>query len=178
MKIKNIIFFVFLLFPGILQAATLENLKKHFVPGKYYQVQQDEKKYYILTSSPFKDAYARKNLSLMSKAALFKFISKIDKEVTGLDIREFGIKYFYEEKKRLFAISIVEKNNVVLRYEKSQCKGKYTASILEEIAKLEDIDPKTKVIHEQLKELYFLDGDIDNYEKQSDILMEIIFNED
>ncbi len=173
-------FFIFIILYACLAtlsyATPLVQLKEHFDSDQNFQVNQDEQNYYILSSSPFKDEHAKRSLALLSKASLYKFIENTDANITGLEITGFTIKKFYEENDRLFAIAIVKKRNVIPLFEKD-IQENYKTSIIDEIYRLENQDPKNRIIHEQLKELYFLSGDVDNFEKQSDILMEIIFNE-
>lgn len=168
--------FVFLWIGETVLAETLEQAKSHFEFGKNYQVKEVADMYYILSSSPFKDAQSRRNLAQLSKAALFKYLNNKDQNITGLQIREFRVKYFYEENGRLFAISTLEKINIIRLFDKNN-RDEFTESILAEIAKLEATNQKDQTIHEQLKELYFLIGDIDNFDKQTDRLMELKFND-
>jgi hypothetical protein len=161
---------------GGIQAATIEQLKAHFSPEASFQVKEDANNYYILASSLFKDSYAHRNLAVLSRATLYKNLTQHDAHLTGLEIKGFSENYSYEEKNRLFALSIVAKKDIIRLYDKNITDNN-TALVLTEIHKLEDLKSKNKDVHEQLKELYFLIGDLDNYEKQTDILMDIIFNE-
>ena len=151
-------------------------ISEKFEQNKRYQVVEDGNSYSILTTSSFHDARAKKSLELLSKAALYKHIKNKDKKVTLVELRNFQIQCYYAKDELLYAFTSINKSQVKLSYT-SSANSKLDQPIKEEIQRLETVEPKTKQMHEQLKELYFILGDIDNYNKQSDILMEILFNE-
>ena len=172
------LFFLLIIFctPLTISAESPEQMIARFEQNKRYQVVEDNNMYYIQATSNFHDVQAKKSLVLLSKAALFKYIQDKDKKATGLDLQGFMIQHYYEKDGLLYALASVNKKQVTVSYNQAKNRN-FDALIREEIQRFEAVDPKTKQIHEQLKELYFILGDIDNYNKQSDILMEILFNE-
>ncbi len=171
-----VIFFVCFL-PLTVHAEIPEQMIGRFEPGKRYQVIEDAYFYYIQCASHFHDAQARQSLVLLSKVALLKHIQKADQKVTGLDIQSFQIQQYYEKNGLLYALSSVNKMQVKVSYSAPVISKNPDKPFKDEIQRLEAVEPKTKEIHEQLKDLYFFLGDLDNYNKQSDILLEILFNE-
>ncbi len=114
-------------------------------------------------------------MALLSKALLFRFVKETNKKVTGLELQHFNIKAMWEESGRLFSVCTIELKDMKKKYEPAMDNG--FSALKDEIAKLEAIEKKTTEIHEQLKELYFITGDLENFDKQTDILMDIKFNE-
>lgn len=175
-KNNLILFIIFFSIPMSAEAQTVNDYKKYFDLTKPYQIKEEEGNYYILVSSPFLDADARRGMILISKAILFKFLKENDKNLTSIDIERFTPEISWENNGRLFLVSIVNKKNIK-RYYNEAYPTEYHNAVLSEIKQLVSIPQKNKDIHERLKELYFLIGDFDNYNKEVDIIMDIIFNE-
>ncbi len=178
---KPILFFMLIISTSFLSlpimAKDIGLMETFLQADKRYQVAENKKSYYIQTSSYFHDAQARRSLALLSKVALLRHIQKSDPKVTSLDLKGFQIQKYYEKNGLLYAVSSIDKSQVKFGYNLLVKKQDQNKPIKDEISRLETVKPKTKEVHAQLKELYFILGDIDNYNKQSDIIMEMMFDE-
>jgi hypothetical protein len=171
-------FIVFVLFPITAFAEVpTEQINAKFKSDKPFQVIEEETGFLVFATSAFHDSQAKRFLGIMSKAVLLRHIKKKDKKVTGIEVRGSEANQYYEKDGGLVAVSVLDKENVTLLYDVQE-RGQAENEFKREIKRLEAVEPKTKQIHSQLKELYFISGDIENYNKQSDILMEILFNEE
>jgi len=153
----------------------LGEIRKHFGQSSYFAVSETSEKYYVLASSPFLDADGRRSLEILAKALLLKHINKTMR-VTGIDISGETHRFFFQEDGRQKLALIVDKSGVE-KIDHIDAGEQSTSPMTEEIIRIEDKKHKEKADHQQLKELYFLSGDIDGFEKEADILMDLIFNE-
>ena len=163
----------------ILYAFTHDSLVKiyenHFDKNRLYEVKEIEKHYFIINSTPFMDRQAQKQLILLSKALLLRYYQTEDKNITGLELKEFKKGLTWKKDSRLFMLCYIEKNNIKKTYTKAD--NTMQNIIHEEIQKFENIKDKNLTIHQQLKGLYFQNGNFEKYNQEMDLIMEMKFDE-
>ncbi len=133
--------------------------------------------YYIILSSTINFGIDEsRKLNLIAKYLILKHLKKNNKKITAITLHGFSNAAQWKNEDRLYLLSFVKQNGVETDY--APVKKRENRSILDdEIALLEQSRNKDEVIHRQLKNLYFQKGDMENYNREVDILMDKKFNE-
>ena len=153
-----------------------EHVVARLSADKFQQIQQDDRNYYIVVSSIFKDVIEKQNLLLLAKAELYYFLREFDEKLAGIEFSASKLEYF-EDTSRLFLVVEINKNRVIKNYNTKDTE-KHLILIMESIERLEKSRNKNRLVYEQLKDLYLIIGDFDGYDKASSLLIEAIQTEE
>jgi hypothetical protein len=150
--------------------------EKSFNPDKLLQVKEIDNHYFIVSSVfMFDKTKNTSKLSLLSKAILFQYLKKRDKKITSLELKNFKNAFSWKKNKKEYLFSFISKSSVKYIYTKA--KNTKSNDIIYKEIKLESIDKKSIMIHEQLKSLYFQISDMKHYNIQIDKIMEAKFHD-
>jgi hypothetical protein len=162
-----------MLFP-FSSADIIQLYKKNFTQKELLKIKQVDGYYIILSSTIDFGQNESQKLNLIAKRLILRFLKKNDKRINSLIIQNFQNAITWKKTNHIYLLSFVKIDNVISKYETLNDSNQ--SSILEnEVKYLENIKDKTLPIHQQLKSLYFQKGDMENYGKEIDILMEYKF---
>jgi len=169
----------FLLFSNLIALSSVEAVKiyeKNFKKDTILEVKELDGYYIVLSSTINFGIDENRKLNLIAKHLILKHLKKNDKKITAITLHGFRNAAQWKSEDRLYLLSFVKQEGVGPDY--TPVKKREDKSILDdEIILLEQSRNKDEVIHEQLKNLYFQKGDMENYNKEVDILMDKKFNE-
>jgi len=127
--------------------------------------------YFILNSSTLH--HSQNVLLLKSKLLLLKYLKKhTHKDISTVYLKRFTPKLSFKKDGRSYLFSYIKVSNITISQKKKKTNVK-PFDIYREIEKFKD--SKTLEDLEILKELYLLSGDLENYDKTTDKIMELKF---
>jgi hypothetical protein len=177
MKIIFSLLFVFINLSAFSTKDLIELYENNFKEDKLLQVKEIDNYYFIVSSSiPFSDRKDTNKLELLSKFLLFKYLKEKDKKIESLELTKFKTALSWQKSSKKYLFSFIKKDNVKSIYLKNK-DTTLQLTLDNEIKTLEDFKDKNITIYEQLKELYYQNADMDNYNKQMDSIMKVKFNE-
>ena len=166
-----------LLFSVLMALSSIEAIKlyeKNFTKDALLEVKKLDGYYIVLSSTINFGIDESRKLNLIAKYLILEYLKKNDKKITSLTLHGFQNAAQWKTEDRLYLLSFVKQEEVKPDY--TPTKKIEKESILdEEIALLEQSKNKDEVIHRQLKNLYFQKGNMENYNREVDILMNIKF---
>ncbi len=167
-----------LLFSALMALSSAEAIKlyeKNFTKDTVLEVKRLDGYYIILSSTIDFGISENRKLNLIAKYLILKHLKKSDKKITAITLHGFQNAAQWKDEDRLYLLSFVKQEQVKPDY--TPTKKIEKRSILDdEITLLEQSRNKDEIIHQQLKSLYFQKGDMENYNREVDILMNIKFN--
>lgn len=167
-----------LLFSVLMALSSIEAIKlyeKNFTKDALLEVKKLDGYYIVLSSTINFGINENRKLNLIAKHLILKHLKKSDKKITAITFHGFQNAAQWKTEDRLYLLSFVKKEEVKPDY--TPTKKIEKGSILDdEITLLEQSRNKDEVIHKQLKNLYFQKGDMENYNREVDTLMNIKFN--
>ena len=149
---------------------------KNFIKSDFLKVKEINNYYFILSSTTIKsDRDEIQKLTLISKYLLFNYLKKRDNNLSSISIKEFQSPLTWKETNKNYLFSFVKKDFITNIYIKSK---EINSTIIDnEIEQLNKIKNKNLDDYQLLKNFYLIKGDMDNYNKTVDNIMELKFNE-
>lgn len=174
----RVVLLSFLFFSTLFALSTADAIKlyeKNFKKDTILKVKEQDGYYIVLSSTINFGMNESRKLNLIAKQLILRHLQKSDDKITAIILHGFQNAAQWKNEDRLYLLSFVKQDGVEPDYTPT---GKIDKrSILDdEIALLEQSRNKDEVIHKQLKNLYFQKGDMENYSREVDILMNIKFN--
>lgn len=174
MKIIFLLLFISLTLFGYTQKDLASLYESNYTKDEYLKVKIIEDNYFVVSSSIKLGRTSNRRLTTIAKRLLFKYIKKSDKDINSLELQQFQSGLVWSTEHKNFMLSYIKKENVIKIYT-SNNEIQNNTILQDEIKTLENLKDKNIQIHKQLKSLYFQNGDIDNYNKQIEIIMNLKF---
>lgn len=176
----KIIFSLLFIFINLFAFSTKDLIglyENNFKVDKLLQVKEIDDYYFIVSSTvQFNHRKDTDKLELLSKSLLFKYLKKRDKKIESLELTKLNTALSWQKSSKSYLFSFIKKKNVKSIYIKNT-ETRLQVTLDNEIKTLEDLKDKNITIYKQLKELYYQNADMDNYNKQMDLIMKVKFNE-
>ena len=170
---KMILFFLLTLLSlfAFSQRDLISIYENNFSTDELLKVKEINNHYFIVSSTIKFDRRNNNKLNLISKAILFQYLKNQDIKIKGLELKQFQNALSWEKNHREYLFNFIKKENVNPLYELNISEENNI--ILEEIKLLEELKDKNETIHQQLKSLYFQKADIENYNREMDMIMKL-----